>query len=106
MPEEQRLVHLVDDDEAVRRSASFMLRTSNFLVKTYASGIELLAVNIVGGETSIIGAVIGSLFFTYLPELMRVFGKEAYPTYFGLITLAVLILLPNGIMGLLRSKEA
>jgi len=44
MPEEQRLVHLVDDDEAVRRSASFMLRTSNFLVKTYASGIELLAV--------------------------------------------------------------
>ena len=68
--------------------------------------IELLAVNIVGGETSIIGAVIGSLFFTYLPELMRVFGKEAYPTYFGLITLAVLILLPNGIMGLLRSKEA
>ena len=67
--------------------------------------IELLAINIVGGETSIIGAVIGSLFFTYLPEWLRVLGKEAYPTYFGLITLGVLILLPNGIMGLLRSKE-
>jgi two-component system response regulator FixJ len=44
MPDRPRLVHLVDDDEAVRRSASFMLRTSNFLVKTYASGLELLAV--------------------------------------------------------------
>lgn len=38
------LVHLVDDDEAIRRSASFMLRTSGFVVKTYASGQELLAV--------------------------------------------------------------
>jgi two-component system response regulator FixJ len=44
MTEAPRLVHLVDDDEAVRRSASFMLRTSNFLVKTYVSGTELLAV--------------------------------------------------------------
>jgi two-component system response regulator FixJ len=44
MTEAQRLVHLVDDDEAVRRSASFMLRTSNFVVKTYASGTDLLSV--------------------------------------------------------------
>lgn len=44
MTEAQRLVHIVDDDDAVRRSAGFMLRTSNFLVKTYASGIDLLSV--------------------------------------------------------------
>ena len=37
-----RIVHLVDDDEAIRRSASFMLKTSGFSVKTYASGVELL----------------------------------------------------------------
>ena len=39
------MVHLVDDDEAIRRSASFMLRTSGFLVTTYASGVEFLAVD-------------------------------------------------------------
>jgi two-component system, LuxR family, response regulator FixJ len=39
---EQRIVHLVDDDEAIRRSASFMLRTSGLVVKTYASGAEFL----------------------------------------------------------------
>ena len=44
MAEKTRMVHLVDDDEAIRRSASFMLRTSGYLVKTYASGVELLAV--------------------------------------------------------------
>ena len=42
MAETGRYVHLVDDDEAIRRSASFMLRTSGYLVKTYASGVEFL----------------------------------------------------------------
>lgn len=42
MADAKQLVHLVDDDEAIRRSASFMLRTSGFVVKTYASGLELL----------------------------------------------------------------
>src|SRR5688500_8287927 len=42
MAERDRIVHLVDDDEAIRRSASFMMRTSGFVVKTYASGLELL----------------------------------------------------------------
>ena len=37
-----RLVHLVDDDEAIRRSVGFMLKTSGFQVRTYESGVELL----------------------------------------------------------------
>src|SRR6476469_8543559 len=39
---EQMLVHLVDDDEAIRRSAGFMLKTSGFKVLAYESGVELL----------------------------------------------------------------
>ena len=42
MAETSRTIHLVDDDEGIRRSASFMLRTSGYLVKTYASGVEFL----------------------------------------------------------------
>jgi len=44
MVEEKRHIHLIDDDEAVRRSASFMLRTSGYLVKTYVSGVEFLEI--------------------------------------------------------------
>ena len=40
--EQLRLVHLVDDDEAIRRSVGFMLKTSGFNVRTYESGIELM----------------------------------------------------------------
>ena len=36
------LVHLVDDDEAIRRSASFMLKTAGFQVRVHESGVELL----------------------------------------------------------------
>jgi two-component system response regulator FixJ len=37
-----KIVHLVDDDDAIRRSAGFMLKTSGYQVKSYASGVELL----------------------------------------------------------------
>lgn len=39
---EPRLVHLVDDDDAIRRSVGFMLKTSGFRVHTYESGAALL----------------------------------------------------------------
>jgi len=36
------LVHLVDDEEAIRRSVGFMLKTSGFRIRAYESGVELL----------------------------------------------------------------
>ncbi|AJP73046.1 response regulator FixJ [Sphingomonas hengshuiensis] len=39
---EKRTIHLVDDEESIRRSAGFMLRTSGYDVKAYASGVEFL----------------------------------------------------------------
>jgi len=39
---DRRLIHIVDDEEAIRRSAGFMLKTSGFTVATYASGVAFL----------------------------------------------------------------
>ncbi|MCL6684476.1 response regulator transcription factor [Sphingomonas alba] len=44
MSESNKIVHVVDDDESVRRSVGFMLKTSGYRVKPYASGAELLKV--------------------------------------------------------------
>lgn len=38
----QRVVHLVDDDAAVRRGVSFMLKVLGFQVRTYETGDEFL----------------------------------------------------------------
>jgi len=48
-----RLIHLVDDDEAIRHSASFMLRHAGFRVKTYTDGVAFLA-QVAGAETGCI----------------------------------------------------
>jgi two-component system response regulator FixJ len=37
-----KLVHLVDDDDPIRRSAGFMLKTAGLQVRTFPSGVELL----------------------------------------------------------------
>lgn len=42
MTPESKVVHLVDDDAAVRRSVGFMLKTSGHQVESYESGSELL----------------------------------------------------------------
>jgi two-component system response regulator FixJ len=39
---DKRLIYLVDDDAAVRRSVGFMLKTSDFQVRSHESGIDLL----------------------------------------------------------------
>jgi two-component system response regulator FixJ len=43
MMSDKPLVYVVDDDEAIRRSISFLLKTSGYAVKAYASGAEFLA---------------------------------------------------------------
>lgn len=40
--QEMRLVHIVDDDEAIRRSVGFALKTSGFQVRVYENGNEIV----------------------------------------------------------------
>ena len=40
---DKRIIHVVDDEEAIRRSIAFMLKTSGFTVHSYASGNDFLA---------------------------------------------------------------
>jgi len=37
-----RIIHLVDDEEAIRKSVGFMLKTTGFKVIAYASGVDFL----------------------------------------------------------------
>jgi branched-chain amino acid transport system permease protein len=60
--------------------------------------IMLLAMLIVGGEFFIVGAVIGSVLLTYVPEWLRFVGG-GYMAVFGVFMLVVLMVMPNGIMG-------
>lgn len=39
---DRKLVHIVDDEDAIRRSASFMLKTSGYAVQTWPTGVAFL----------------------------------------------------------------
>jgi branched-chain amino acid transport system permease protein len=64
--------------------------------------ITLIVMLIVGGETSIIGAIGGSVLVSFAPEWLRFLG-EGYLTVFGLAIIVVLALLPRGLMGAAQS---
>jgi branched-chain amino acid transport system permease protein len=68
---------------------------------TYAHSITYLAMLIVGGESTIVGAVLGSVLLTFLPEWLRFLGA-AYLAFFGILVLCILVFLPTGIVGLAR----
>jgi branched-chain amino acid transport system permease protein len=66
---------------------------------SYANSITYLAMLIVGGESSIIGSILGAVLLTFLPEWLRFLGN-AYLALFGILVFAVLVFLPTGIVGL------
>ncbi|QIG79853.1 response regulator transcription factor [Stakelama tenebrarum] len=39
---DKRLIHLIDDEEAVRKGLGFMLKTSGYAVQSWPSGVEFL----------------------------------------------------------------
>ncbi len=42
--ESKRVVHVIDDDETIRKAVGFTLRTAGFAVETYGSGVDFLKI--------------------------------------------------------------
>jgi branched-chain amino acid transport system permease protein len=74
------------------------------LTFTFLLSITLLVGAVVGGLGSLPGMVLGALFIQYLPDLStRVSTAEGVPDFvYGAAIIAVMILLPAGVGGLLR----
>ncbi|MBB4363089.1 branched-chain amino acid transport system permease protein [Bradyrhizobium sp. CIR18] len=67
----------------------------------YAHSITYLAMLVIGGEGSVVGAILGALLVTFLPEWLRFLGS-AYLAFFGVFVLAILVFLPSGLAGISR----
>jgi two-component system response regulator FixJ len=84
---DRRLIHIVDDEEAIRRSASFMLKTSGFDVQTWPSGIAFLK----EARNAPIGCV---LLDVRMPEMDGLEVQQALLT--NGITMPVIVLTGHG----------
>lgn len=84
---DRRQIYLVDDDDAVRRSAGFMLKTSGFAVEPFASGVEFLK----GVEALAPGCILLDVRMPGMDglEVQRVLGERG-------ITFPVIVLTGHG----------
>ncbi len=64
----------------------------------FVKSVTILVMLIMGGETSVAGAIIGTVIITFLPEWLRFLG-DYYQAVFGVLVLLILIVMPNGIIG-------
>ena len=67
---------------------------------TVDKSIGFLLIPVLGGARSLWGVVLGALFVTVLPELLSKIG-DIHQILFGIALVAVVVLLPDGLMGLL-----
>jgi branched-chain amino acid transport system permease protein len=68
----------------------------------FDTSVQVLLIVVIGGMTSRFGAIIGSFIVVILPEWLKVL-QEGKNLIFGLLVLAILLVLPGGIVGGLRS---
>jgi branched-chain amino acid transport system permease protein len=66
---------------------------------TFNDSIAYITMLVVGGRQTMIGGVLGALFLTPLPELLRGFVGAQHIIY-GAIMLCVLLFLPNGLVSI------
>jgi branched-chain amino acid transport system permease protein len=69
---------------------------------TFNDSIACITMLVVGGRQTMLGGVLGALFLTPLPELLRGLVGAQHIVY-GAILLAVLLFLPNGLVSIGRS---
>ncbi|MGO2110367.1 MAG: branched-chain amino acid ABC transporter permease [Pseudoclavibacter sp.] len=68
----------------------------------FGHSIELLAAMVVGGAGSIVGALIGGVYYVFVPDWINSFAPGATALLQGIVLLVVLFLLPGGVVSLPR----
>ncbi len=72
------------------------------------NSVEIMIRPIIGGAGTVLGPLLGSLVLTPLAEYSRLALQSysgVYLMWYGLILVVVIIFLPNGLMGLIRSLQ-
>ena len=69
---------------------------------SFGHSISLLAAMVIGGGGSIVGSLIGGAYYVFVPQLTNTIDPNFTTLSQGVILLAVLFLLPEGLVSLPR----
>lgn len=68
---------------------------------SFDQSVVFLVMLVIGGSSTIAGAVIGAILLTFLPEVLRPL-KNSYIMVYGAAVIAMVIFMPEGLVGMLR----
>jgi branched-chain amino acid transport system permease protein len=69
---------------------------------SFDQSVVLLAMAVLGGNGSAVGAVVGATLLTLLPEMLR-FLKDSYMMFYAAGIILIMIFMPGGIAGLIQA---
>jgi branched-chain amino acid transport system permease protein len=69
---------------------------------SFDQSVVFLVMLIVGGSSSISGAIVGAVLLTFLPEVLRPL-KSSYIMVYGAAVIAMIVFMPRGLVGLLTA---
>ena len=72
---------------------------------SFDQSVVFLVMLILGGSSSISGALIGALLLTMLPEVLRPL-KSSYIMVYGAAVIAMIVFMPQGLVGLFNAMRA
>ncbi len=72
---------------------------------SFDQSVVFLVMLILGGSSSITGAIVGALLLTMLPEVLRPL-KSSYIMVYGAAVIAMIVFMPQGLVGLFAALRA
>lgn len=69
---------------------------------TIIGSIEFLAAVVIGGAGTVLGPLFGAAVIFYLPDILAEYNAAFAPLFYGALLIAIILLMPAGIMGILR----
>ncbi|MBV8298704.1 MAG: branched-chain amino acid ABC transporter permease [Candidatus Eremiobacteraeota bacterium] len=72
---------------------------------SFDQSVVFLVMLILGGSSSIGGAILGAVLLTFLPEVLRPL-KTSYIMVYGAAVIAMIVFMPQGLVGLLAALRA
>lgn len=73
---------------------------------TFMVSITLFVGMVVGGVASILGSIFGGMFVLFVPNIAEAISRSAPGIIYGIILIAFLFVLPDGVAGLIRRIAA
>jgi branched-chain amino acid transport system permease protein len=89
-------------------AGSLLAHMTNFISPdsySFEQSVLFLVMLIVGGSSSISGAILGAVLLWFLPEFLRPL-KSSYIMVYGAAVIAMIIFMPRGLIGLLETLRS